>query len=320
MSERKYVKGIPIETVVEKYKECGNVWKVGDFFGISGQTIHHALNQVGVNTKMNYFAEDDKNTLIAEYVYYRDHAMLDVLAKKLGRTKQFLCRKAKELGLTGMPKHYVLTDQQRNDRSERTKESIAKYGHPRGMLGKRHSEKTLRRISVASKQRWDSPDCVLKGEKYRKIRSDSMMKAQEEGLLSHKSRCKSELVSVGSVTFKAMSSWEYDVALYLEYLKTNRLIDDWGYETDRYVFKYNHSGVRSYKPDFTVYRGDIATHIEVKGWEDEKYHIKRRLMEEEYPNVRILYLRQKEYSMIEKKYGNKLRGFGSLLSTKPTQE
>ena len=306
------IKGIPVELVVAKYQELGNVWKVGEYFGITGQLVYSHLKEIGVVTPMNKFSKDDERVLLEKYEEYKKQGRLQELADELGRTKQFICRKAGELGLTSRVKSYDFSEEKRQELSNSAKRRIKKYGHPRGALGMVHSDEAKRKMSIASKRNWEIYREERCSEEKRKRRSDLLMHLQEEGRLGVRSRCYLSDVCVGGKTFLAKSSWEYDVALYFESLKGQSLITDWEYEPKVFRFKYNTLGVRTYRPDFSVIRGDRVYYIEVKGWRDRKANVKQKLMESEFPDVRILYIGERQYRLIKKKYGERLVGWGTM--------
>jgi len=306
------IKGVPIELVIDKYKELQNVWKVGEYFGISGQTIHSRLKQVGIIKPINCFTDEDYAVLLEKYESYKTSGRLQELAEELGRTKQFICRKAKELGLTGGVKKYNYSQEKREQLSAIARERIEEHGHPRGATGMRHTEEAKAAISAASKMNWEKHSDEWRGEERRRLRSDVMMKSYEDGVLGVRSRCYLFCVTVGGKTFLAKSSWEYDIALYLEYLKSKGLITDWEYESTVFRFKYNTLGVRTYRPDFTIKRGDDVYYLEVKGWEDDKYIKKKQLMEQEYPKARIIYIKSEEYNLIRKKHKDEISGWGEM--------
>lgn len=93
-------KKVTDDQVLEAYERTGSVWKAGKELGVCGQAVHERLKKLGKNNHVNVFTEEDKNILMDRYVAYRDAGKLDDLAKSMGRTKQFICRQAKELGLT----------------------------------------------------------------------------------------------------------------------------------------------------------------------------------------------------------------------------
>lgn len=88
------------EELVSAYEELGNVWKVADRFGMCGQSVHERLMRLDVIRHQNLFTKEDERRLADEYVVFRDAGKLQELADSMGRTKYFLCRKARELGLT----------------------------------------------------------------------------------------------------------------------------------------------------------------------------------------------------------------------------
>lgn len=306
---RSYVKGVPIQDIIDDYNRTGNVWKVGKHYGISGQTIHSVLSEANIINKMNYFSKEDEAILVKEYEQHRVSGTLQELADKLHRTKQFICRKAKSLGLTGKVKHYDYSDEKHLQLSESSKLRIRKYGHPRGALGMKHSDEAKSKMSEATKKYWRDNYDSLHDAEHRKMRSDVMMELQEKSVLGIRSRTTMINASIGGKSFLAKSTWEYNIALYLQNLKERGYIDDWSYEPEQFVFKYNILGIRSYKPDFGVKRFGVTYYVEVKGWEDDKYKIKKSLMEEEYPEVPIVYIRQNAYRQIEHKYSKILNSW-----------
>lgn len=97
------------EQIIESYKRLGNVWKVAEELGMCGQSVHERLQKLGVDTSMNVFTEEDAAYLSDWYVICRDVGQLQTLADEMGRTKQFICRQARKLGLTkrDAPKDYL---------------------------------------------------------------------------------------------------------------------------------------------------------------------------------------------------------------------
>src|SRR5690606_3364687 len=90
------------------------------------------------------------------------------------RTKNFICRKAKELGLTDIKR-----DKQEHIceiSSNRMKLYFIDNEHPKGMLGKKHTEENKKLYSERSKLRWADPNYILNGDEYRQKLSDRMMK------------------------------------------------------------------------------------------------------------------------------------------------
>ena len=96
------------EQITESYARLGNIWKVAEELGMCGQSVHERLKKLGIDTSVNVFTDDDYKYLAERYVPYRNAGQLQTLADEMGRTKQFICRKAGELGLTdrNLPKAY----------------------------------------------------------------------------------------------------------------------------------------------------------------------------------------------------------------------
>lgn len=88
--------------ILETYKRTNSIWKTGKICKLSGQRVHEILLEANVEClgRGRFFTEEDKKILIGEYGLYSSEGNLDVLAKKMGRTKQFICRQARYLGLT----------------------------------------------------------------------------------------------------------------------------------------------------------------------------------------------------------------------------
>lgn len=93
-------KKVSDDVLLESYSRTGNVWEVGKEVGMCGQSVHERLVRLGKITKMNVFTDAEKTILLNEYEAFKNKGRLDDLAKKMGRTKQFVCRQAKKLGLT----------------------------------------------------------------------------------------------------------------------------------------------------------------------------------------------------------------------------
>lgn len=294
-------KGVSVSEIIKKYEELKSVWKVGGFYGISGQDIHCLLSKLGKINKMNYWTSDDDDVLRKLYIQYRNNADLKTLAMSLNRTVPFISRKAKALGLTDS-KNRVSMKRFSKSLSENMKARIKKKGHPRGMLGKKHTEKTKKIISASSKKTWADPNHYLNSEKHKQSMSDRMSKLQSKGALNNNySRAKSGYVLIGGRTIFFRSEWEVNVCAYFEFLKKNNQIAEWEYEPITFWFHKIKRGVRSYKPDFRITLKDGTQYYEeVKGWMDSKSITKLKRMRIYYPDVDIRVLDKERYKEISK--------------------
>ena len=97
---RPHNKRVPDDELANAYQRLGNVWKVAQEVGLSGQSVYERLGRMGVITRMRVFTEEEVARIQQDYAAYRDQNRLDELSQEMGRTKQFLCRKAREMGLT----------------------------------------------------------------------------------------------------------------------------------------------------------------------------------------------------------------------------
>jgi Holliday junction resolvase len=88
--------------VIKAYEETKNVWRAGEMLGISGQGVARRLKGLGITATGNGrpWTESDSEVLRREYLIHRDAGQLVLLAGRLGRTRHFICRQARALGLT----------------------------------------------------------------------------------------------------------------------------------------------------------------------------------------------------------------------------
>lgn len=99
---------IPDNVIIESYSRTHSCKKTGIEVGLNHSSVHERLVRLGMNNKQNVFTKEHDALLMREYLIYRDAGQLDKLATVMGRTKQFICRQAKRLGLTDgkHPKKY----------------------------------------------------------------------------------------------------------------------------------------------------------------------------------------------------------------------
>ena len=88
------------EALVAEYAATKSIYKTAEKFGMCPQSVHERLNRLGIDTSMNIFTDAEKELLKSEYEKYASSGNLEELAKKMGRTKQFIARQAGLLGLT----------------------------------------------------------------------------------------------------------------------------------------------------------------------------------------------------------------------------
>lgn len=105
------------------------------------------------------------------------------------------------------------------------------------------------------------------------------------------------------------SKWEYNYALYLEFLKGLGEIKDWFYEVDTFEFEKIKYGVRRYTPDFkVVYNDGRVSYREVKGWMDKKSKTKITRFRKYYPGIELIVVGREEYNKI-KQFSRIIKGW-----------
>lgn len=285
-------------TLIELYKKHGNVWKVGVEVGLSGQQVYSRLKKMGIVKRINLWTKADDEVLKEKYITYKTANNLDVLAKELGRTKQFICRKARALGLTDR-NNKVMSERARKKISDNTKRYIKEKGHPKGNLGHTHSKETRAKLSSASKKLWANPNSIVNSDSFRQRLSDNLHNMKMNGKINVFSIRGDHKVVIDSKDYTFKSSWEVEVAKRLQALVDNGYILEWQYESKHFDFQDMKRGTRSYCPDFDVELID-RTHlyIEVKGWEMPQSMKRIEMFRERYPEVKFYLIDKKEYGKI----------------------
>jgi hypothetical protein len=96
------------------------------------------------------------------------------------------------------------------------------------------------------------------------------------------------------------SKWESNYALYLDWQKSQGLIDDWEHEPKKFVFEKIKQGTTTYLPDFSVTIAGQTEYHEVKGYMDSKSRTKLNRMRINYPKIKMVLIDQEAYRAIEK--------------------
>ena len=214
------------------------------------------------------------------------------LAESMGREKANLVRKAKSLGCVtdrrrtgGKPKQLVIRfwklspEELHVKRSTAMKEWQSRLGHPRGMLGKTHTDEVRKRLSVAHTGTTRPPFT----EEHKMRISQAVVRrmgSNPESFSRNLNRGKAGgRDDVGGQYFR--STYEANYARFLNFSK-----EKWEYEKKTFWFLKIKRGVRSYTPDF--YLPEKDEFHEVKGWMDPKSVTKLKRMKKYYPNVRVI--------------------------------
>lgn len=275
-----YKKKVPDDVIIESYNRLKNVWLVAEEVGLCGQTVHERTVKLGIQVPRNLFTKDDEFFLKEHYNEYIYKGKLQELADKMGRTKQFICRQAKKLGLTDIKrKKSIIEGYKKPTLTWKNRE------HPKGMQGKHHSKETIEVLSKISKERADKMTDEQKSDKVWK-----MMKTKEKNgtMVSprQKTTWKSGWREIGGKRKYFRSRWEANYARYLEFLKQNKQVLDWAHEPEVFWFEGIKRGCVSYLPDFKVtYIDNLVEYHEVKGWMDDRSKTKMKRMAKYHPTV-----------------------------------
>lgn len=203
----------------------------------------------------------------------------------------------------------VITEQGRLDLGTSTKERHAKNGHPRGMLGKTHSENARAKMSVAGQAR-----SSRETEEQKSVRSLKMLKTKAANGTMARQRpettWKAGWRPIGGQRCYFRSRWEANYARYLQFLVDKKQIIKWEHEPETFWFEDIKRGCRSYLPDFRVTElSGLVIYHEVKGWMDDRSKTKINRMRIYHPNIKLIIIEKKTYMDIYRKLGNLLDGW-----------
>jgi hypothetical protein len=229
------------------------------------------------------------------------------LAKKLDRSHASVALKASKMGLTSYkgPKvaqtrldfRQAFAPELRHEvMSRKIKARFAKFGHPRGMLGKKHSAETKARVGAASRAQWADPASKLRSPAETQRRSDQMVRLIKAGLRVGYSRCRGgRRPDLNGRYFR--SSWEANYARLLNFQMKHGAIIGWDFECHTFEFVGIKRGSRLYIPDFkvTFADGHHEWH-EVKGWLDQRSATKLKRMAKYFPDEKVVVIDAKSFA------------------------
>lgn len=274
---------VPIEVLIESYQRLRNVWKVAEEVGLCGQSVQERLVRMGIMRNNPHFTNEEKERLLRDYTNYLLEGKLQQLADEMGRTKPFICRKARLFGLTDIKRSPTLIA---------TYQPSIKPGfwkdktHPRGMLGKKHTLEVRDKLSDINRrnQLKISEDIEKRAAISRKTLTTKMAKGSYVQPRP-KASWKAAWREIGGKKNYYRSKWEANYARYLQFLKQHGEIVEWEHEPQVFWFEGIKRGCMSYLPDFRVtYKNKIEFH-EVKGWMDDRSKTKINRMRIYHPDI-----------------------------------
>lgn len=298
------------QQIVEAYRTHGSVHKAGMVLGVSHSRIHRCVVRLGLARSNPKFSESDRQRLLLEYDGHAAAGTLDDLAQDMGRTKQFICRKARDLGLTNAKRPTCEGAKIKIGEAARLRH--ASQPHPRGFSGKTHTHAARSVMSKASLAGWEAQRETASGNmspEARQRASDRMsaLAAQRPPENAYSRTKAGRRPDLGGAFFR--SSWEANYARYLNWLQAKGEIVGWEYEPTTFWFEAIKRGVRSYKPDFLVHERTGSYFVEVKGWMDSKSITKLKRMKKYHPTVEVRLVDQKQYQAIARSVSRLIPGW-----------
>ncbi len=257
------------------------------------------MSNRGRNQFNNPWLPLDNEILRASYEEAVSAGDLAGLAARMGRTKAFICRKARDLGLTKRGRPPVA--EQRAAASDRMKKWHVENEHPKGFSGHTHDQSSRARMCSASVAMWGK---MSDDERAALTTRQLKAKLEKTGTLTNErpnATWKAGWREIGPVRKYYRSRWEANYARYLEWLRLRGEIKAWKHEPTTFWFDAIKRGARSYLPDFHVVGSDGAeAYHEVKGWFDARSKTKIRRMAKYHPTVKLIVVDGKAYRSIEK--------------------
>lgn len=302
---------IDIEKIYSTYLQTGSVHKAGVVVGLSGETVRGLLKKHGKKLNREFWSKHDIQIL--KEAYSKSCGVdVDDMAKTLGKTYASVALKASRLGISSKRGKQIRTSKHIasyskaqkkiaqnpeiiSKRSRAVSEAFKRNGHPRGMLGKKHSQSAKDAISKFHSGKPLPREQVMKAMKTRIKKFGSLCPNKRRGTW------KSDWVEINGVRFFARSQWEANYAHYLEWLRLSGIVSKWEHEPETFWFDKIKRGVVSYLPDFrvTMPNGNIEYH-EVKGWMDSRSKTKIKRMKIYHPKIHLEVIDSKRYKALER--------------------
>lgn len=278
---------------------------IARILGRSRGAVRGRCTTLGLRGRCRPWSKQDIDALRASYLERTGEAIrakLVELGLLDGRTKASVRLKASRLGIAERRRPKLNSPKVRRKTesaaevsvlaSKRMSAYIAKYGHPRGMQGKKHTAEARSAFSEGVKQMWADPGSKFRSAAHRQLKSDVMVRHVAKHGLSvggYSRGAGGRRPDLGNTYFR--SRWEANYARYLNLLLSRGDIRSWQYEPKTFVFERIKRGTRTYTPDFLVVdRLGVSEWHEVKGWMDPKSKTRLARMAKYFPSevVRVI--------------------------------
>lgn len=296
--------------LIKLYAENNSIKQISKILNKTENSIRNKLYRMNMRNK-KFLTEKDIEYIKNNYKSYN----LQEISSKLKRNKTYICKVAKKFGLdmSCKKKENIKTTRKYKNEEERKlahsnmmKKWIKEKGHPKGMLGKKHSIEYCNEISNRVKEYWSN----MSEEKLEKIIDKQINSKKKNGTLNSLmsstnpySRTKGyKRIDLNNKYFR--SSWEANFARYLNYTNTK-----WEYEPKTFYFENIKRGCISYTPDF--YLPETNEWVEIKGWMDSKSKTKLKRFAKYYPDEKLILIDNKKYRQLSKQFKDIIKNWES---------
>lgn len=275
------------EQIIHLYAQHKSVWKVAELLSMSGQGVHDRLKKLKIDTSINNFTEHENSIITETYKngFLKGDGTLDLLSLKLNRSRTTVCRQARKLGLS--IKSRKDCQDICNKKSDRFKNWFKNNEHPKGMLGKTHSDinKSKQAIRMKNIPQDKKREQTVKSLKTRLKKYGTLAPAGGRVKVTWKQGWR--IVGERRVYFR--SAWEANYGRYLQWQKEQNLIQNWLHEPQTFWFEKIKRGAVTYLPDFKVINND-GSHfwVEVKGWMDARSKTKIKRFEKYFTEEKLI--------------------------------
>jgi len=251
--------------------------------------------------KRNLISKEEIEYITNWYNTHPNALNLDKLSKIINRTETEICRVARRLNLTNVNR-VIITDDIIKERKETKRQNsirtinqfieLVRTNHPKGMLGKTHTEETKEILSTKYKIAWENKTDVEREKCLVNLR---------RGREKLKSMPRSKYSKTGGfredINQYFRSKWEANIARTFNYSNIT-----WTFEPKRFCFDDISDGIESYLPDF--YLPELDIWIEVKGWMKELDQLRINKFKTFYPDEyeKLVIIEGNLYKKIEKEF------------------
>lgn len=284
-----------------------------DILKKSAGQLRGMKERLHLNYKNCVFTDDEKQLIIAWYQSHPNEMDLSELSSIMGRQKTSISRFACKCGLTNRSRdrtaisidkwrssyqEYLNSEYYKSQVLPKHRELLLSYlhnNHPKGMLGKHHTEDVCSRISKAVSERFANMTDEEKKRISDKQRRTRM--ARKPYSSTEKTHSRGRGGKRDDIGKYFRSSWEANTARVMSFENIR-----WEFEPKRFIFPDDGSGVLSYCPDFYLASCDMW--VEVKGWMDEKSVTRLKKFEKYYPDEsrKLVIIGEQEYRKMESIY------------------